>query len=66
VSEKLNVDPADRYLELVQPNRGAATGVDQEFLVAGLDQRARAEAAGLGIGTPVRSNVTRNSDAVMN
>src|ERR1700722_2811972 len=44
VGEKLNVDPSDRYLELEEPDGGAAAGVDQEFLLAGLDQRARAEA----------------------
>ena len=44
VGEQLHVDPADRKLELVEPDRGAAAGVDQELLVAGLDQRAGAEA----------------------
>ena len=46
VGEKLHIDPADRDLELIEPDGGAAAGVDQEFLVAGLDQRAGAEAVG--------------------
>ena len=44
VREQLHVDPADRNLELIEPDGRAAAGVDQEFLVAGLDQRAGAEA----------------------
>src|SRR5436305_1350400 len=44
VGQQLYVDPPDRDLELVETDRGAATGIDQKFLVASLDQRARTEA----------------------
>src|SRR5262245_41544824 len=43
VGEQLHIDPADRNLELMQPDGRAAAGIDQEFLLAGLDQRAGAE-----------------------
>jgi len=66
MGEQLHIDAADRNLELVQPDGRAAAGIDQEFLLAGLDQRARAETVRLGIGTPVPSSVTRKSDLVMN
>jgi hypothetical protein len=46
VGEKLHVDAPDRQLELVEPDGGAAAGVDEQLLVAGLDQRAGAEAVG--------------------
>src|SRR5690348_1391313 len=46
VGEKLQVDPAERNFELIEPDGGAATGVDEELAVAGLDQRARTEALG--------------------
>src|SRR5262249_13732402 len=46
MGEKLHVDPADRNPELVEPDRGAATGVDEKFLLARLHQRARAERVG--------------------
>src|SRR3954469_2933126 len=46
VGEELHIDAADRQLELIEPDGGAAAGVDQELLVAGLDQRAGAEAVG--------------------
>src|SRR3989442_9792636 len=46
VGEKLHVDAPDRQLELVEPDRGTAAGVDEELLVAGLDKRAGAEAVG--------------------
>ena len=42
--DEQHVDLAHRHLELPQADRHAAPGVDDEFLVAGLDQRARAEA----------------------
>jgi hypothetical protein len=45
VGEKLHIDAADRQLELIEPDGGAAAGVDQELLIAGLDQRAGTEAA---------------------
>jgi hypothetical protein len=44
--EQLHVDPADRNLELMQADGRAAAGVDQEFLLAGLDQGAGAETVG--------------------
>src|SRR5205085_1720220 len=44
VSEKLHIDPAERNLKLREPDSGAPAGVDQEFPVARLDQRAGAEA----------------------
>jgi hypothetical protein len=65
VGEQLHVDAPDRQLELVESDCGTAAGVDEELLVAGLDQRAGAEAVGLGIGTPVPSSVTRKSEPVM-
>src|ERR1700745_1508998 len=43
MGEQLHIDPTDRNLELMQPNGRAAAGVDQEFLLAGLDQGAGAE-----------------------
>src|SRR4051794_33191124 len=46
MGEKLYVDAPDRQLELIEPDGSAAAGVDEELLVAGLDQRARAEAVG--------------------
>src|SRR5262249_29399619 len=46
VREELHVDAADRNAQLMEPDGGAAPGVDQEFLLAGLDQRARTEAVG--------------------
>jgi hypothetical protein len=64
MGEKLHVDAADRDLELIEPDGSAAPGVDQEFPLPRLDQRARAEAIG-GIGTPVPSSVTRKSQPVM-
>src|SRR6185295_17070806 len=44
VGEKLHIDPADRYLELREPDGGAAASIDQEFPLARLDQRAGTEA----------------------
>ena len=38
------IDPAQWHIELVEPDGGAAAGVDQQLLVAGFDQRARSEA----------------------
>src|SRR5262249_25283778 len=43
MGEQLHVDPTDRNLELMQADGRAAAGVDQEFLLAGLDQGAGAE-----------------------
>jgi hypothetical protein len=37
MGEKLHVDAPDRQLELVEPDCGAATGIDEKLLVAGLD-----------------------------
>src|SRR5262245_62737573 len=46
VGEQLHVDAPDGQLELVEPDRSAATGVDEKLLVTGLDQCAGAEAVG--------------------
>src|SRR3954462_4478381 len=46
VREKLHIDAADRHLELIEPDGRTAAGVDQEFLIAGLDQRRGAEPVG--------------------
>ena len=46
MGEKLHVDAPDRQLELVEPDCGAAAGIDEKLLVAGLDQRAGSEAVG--------------------
>src|SRR5690348_9896683 len=46
MGKKLHVDAPDRKLELVEPDRSTAAGVDEELLIAGLDQRAGAEAVG--------------------
>jgi hypothetical protein len=35
---------AQWYLTLVEPDRGAATGIEQQFLAIGFDKRAHAEA----------------------
>ena len=43
VREQQRVDAPDRHLELVQTDGRAPAGVDQKLLVAGLDERARAE-----------------------
>ena len=43
VREQQRVDAPDRHLELVQADGRAAACVDQKLLVAGLDERARAE-----------------------
>lgn len=48
VREQQRVDPADRHPELVQPDRRTAAGIDQQLLIARLDQRARTEAVGTG------------------
>ena len=42
--EKLHIDPTDRDTKLRKPHGGAAAGVNQEFLVARLNQRAGTEA----------------------
>src|SRR6185295_15202200 len=44
VRKKLHIDPTDRHLELGEPDGRAAAGVDQKFLIAGLDQCGRTEA----------------------
>src|SRR2546423_14054544 len=41
-----HIDPTDGNLELMQPDGRAATGIDQEFVLAGLDQRTGAESVG--------------------
>src|ERR1700704_6922404 len=46
VGEQLHIDPADRHFKLIEPDRRAAAGIDQEFLLAGLDQRAGSEPVG--------------------
>ena len=46
VGEQQRIDPPHRHAELVEPDGGAASGIDQELLVAGLDQGARPEAIG--------------------
>src|SRR3569833_1918065 len=43
VREQLHIDPPNRNVELIEPDRRATTGVDEEFLVAGLNQGARTE-----------------------
>jgi hypothetical protein len=43
VREQLYVDPSDGDVELVEADRCAAAGINQKFLVASLDERARAE-----------------------
>src|SRR5262249_2781816 len=43
VREQQRIEPADRHLQLIEPDRGAAPGIDQQLLIAGLDQRGRAE-----------------------
>ena len=43
MGEQLHIDGTDRNLELMQPDGRAAAGIDQEFLLASLNQRAGAE-----------------------
>ena len=40
VREKESVDPTDRHADLVEPDGRAAPGIDEQFLITGLDQRA--------------------------
>ena len=61
VRQQQRIDPTDRNAELIEPDRGAAPGVDQQLLVARLDERAWTEPIGTGIGVPVPSSVTRKS-----
>src|SRR5262249_12719503 len=44
VGQELHVDPANRNLQLREADHRATPGIDQKFAVAGLNQRARAEA----------------------
>ncbi len=44
--EQQRIDPAHRHAELVEADRGAASGVDQEFLVAGFDEGRGSETLG--------------------
>src|SRR6188472_1626316 len=44
MGEQLHVDAPDRQLELIEPDGGAAAGVDEEFLLTGLDQGGGAKA----------------------
>src|SRR6476660_2847658 len=46
VGEQLHVNAPDRQLELIQSDGSATTSIDEEFPVAGLDQRAGAKAVG--------------------
>src|SRR5262249_42705470 len=50
VREQQRIDAAERHAELIEPYRGAASGVDEQRLVAGLDQRARSETFGTRSG----------------
>src|SRR5262245_30668187 len=50
MNEQQRINSTDWYADLKQPDRGASSGIDQQFLVAGLDQRARPETIGTRCG----------------
>ena len=50
--EEQSVDVADRYADLKQPDGRPAPGIDQNSLIAGFDQRTRAETIGAGNWDP--------------
>ena len=54
-------DRAKRSTELMQPLHGAAAGVEDKFLGADFDQRARSATVRSRGGAPVPSRVTRKS-----
>jgi hypothetical protein len=41
------IDASNRYSKLEQPDRDTSPGVNQDGLIAGFDQRGRAEAPGV-------------------
>ena len=61
VGEKLHIDPPDRRVKLIEPDGRAAAGVDQEFWSPASTNVEGPNRCGLGIGTPVPSNVTLKS-----
>ena len=46
MGQEQRVDTAYRHTELEQPDGGAATGINQDFLLSGFDQRGRTKAVG--------------------
>jgi hypothetical protein len=48
--EQQRVDPAHRHPDLIEPDRRAAPGVDEQLLVTRLDQRARPKPIGTRSG----------------
>ena len=50
VREEQHIDAAHRHAELIEPDGGAAAGIDQQLLIAGFDEGARPETVGTGNG----------------
>src|SRR5580698_7155601 len=59
MGQEQRIDLADRDLELKKPHRYAAPGIDEEFLIRGLDQSAGPET----FGTRYRNAGAEKSDA---